>query len=170
MSLQIEVIRAAEFIRVGAEGQFDLPASKEALMLVTAACHKRGVDNAILDLRSVQPGAKPVFTTADLLELVNTFPAAGFTTNLRLAILYRSDPHRRARLFGFLGTLHGWQVQAFNDFEHAMAWFSKEQDAAPQAAPVATAKAIPVRVRSASAECGPRRPARSTAERAAVTR
>jgi hypothetical protein len=129
MSLQVEVIRAAEFVRVGAEGQFDLAASKAALANVAAACRKRGIDNAALDLRALQPGPKPVFTTADLVELVNTFPEVGFTKRLRLAILYRSDPHKRARLFAFVSTLHGWSVQAFGDFEHALHWLSSSQEA-----------------------------------------
>ena len=61
MSLQIELIRAAEFVRVGAEGQFDLAGSKAALAALAAACRKRGVDRALLDLRARdrQPDAEP---------------------------------------------------------------------------------------------------------------
>jgi len=128
MSLQIEIIRAVEFIRVGPEGEFDLGASKAALATLAAACRKRGVHNAVLDLRELQPGPKPVFTTSDLVELVNTFPEAGFTKRLRLAILYRSDPHKRARLFAFVSALHGWKVGAFGDFERAMLWLSSGQE------------------------------------------
>src|SRR6516164_7916236 len=130
MSLRVEIIRAAEFVRVGAEGKFDLAASKAALSTVAAACRKRGVEDAVLDLRALQPGPKPVFTTSDLVELVNTFPEVGFTKRLRLAILYRSDPHKRARLFAFVSTLHGWSVQAFGDFEHALHWLSSSQGTA----------------------------------------
>jgi len=147
MSLQIEIIRAAEFVRVGAEGRFDLPASKEALRTVVATCRQRGVDNAVLDLRTLQPGPKPVFTTSDLLELVNTFPEVGFTRKLRLAILYRSDPHKRARLFAFLGTLHGWRVQAFGDFERAVLWLAQGQEVASPPAEVVSGKAIPIKTR-----------------------
>ena len=142
MSFQIEIIRAAEFIRIGAEGQFDLPASKAALRTLAAACRKRGIDTAVLDLRALQPGPKPVFTTSDLLELVNTFPQVGFTKNLRLAILYRSDPHKRARLFAFLGTLHGWNVQAFADYEHALKWLSNVRE---EAHPELAGKPVPIR-------------------------
>ncbi|HTL58849.1 MAG TPA: hypothetical protein VL361_24390 [Candidatus Limnocylindrales bacterium] len=132
MSWQIELIRAAEFVRLGPEGRFDLAASKAALGALAAACHKRGVYNAVLDLRGMQPGPKPVFTTSDLVELVNTFPAAGFTKELRLAILYHSDPHKRARLFAFVGTLHGWDVCAFGDFEHALTWLTRPRSSPPR--------------------------------------
>ncbi len=109
---------------MGPEGYFDLPASKRALATLAAACRKRGIDHAIVDLRAVQPVPKPAFTTSDLLALVNAFPEAGFTKRLRLAIIYRSDPHKRARLFAFISTLHGWNVHAFADFEHAVRWLN----------------------------------------------
>jgi len=142
MSWQIELIRAAEFVRLGPEGEFNLSASKAALAAVAAACRKRGVDNAILDLRALQPGPKPVFTTTDLLELVNTFPAAGFTKRLRLAILYRSDPHKRARLFAFVSTLHGWKVSAFANFEQALAWLTNCDERAEAADEASAGKPI----------------------------
>jgi len=128
MPLQLEIIRATEFVRVGAKGQFDLAASKAALATVAGACRKRGIQHAILDLRALHPGPKPVFSPEDLIELVNTFPAVGFTQRLRLAVLYHSDPHKRARLFAFLSTLRGWSVRAFGDFEEALLWLAREQD------------------------------------------
>ena len=147
--MQLEIIRPAEFIRVGAQGRFDLAASKTALAIVAAACRKRGIQHAVLDLRTLQPGPKPVFTTADLAELVNTFPEVGFTRRLRLAILYRSDPHKRARLFAFLSTLHGWSVRALGDLEQALLWFSRSDEppgeARPQSGRVPAELAIPIR-------------------------
>jgi hypothetical protein len=125
MPLELEIIRATEFIRVGPKGQFDLAASKEALATLALACRKRGLDNALVDLRAFQPGPVPVFAPTDLVELVKTFPEVGFSKRLRLAILYRSDPHRRARLLSFLSQLHGWNVRAFGDFEAALGWLSQ---------------------------------------------
>src|SRR5215472_2057774 len=128
MSLELHIIRASEFIRVGAQGHFDLPSSKTALADLALACRKRGIDHAMLDLRALHIGPTPVFTPADLAELVSTFPEAGFTHRQRLAILYSSDPHRRARLFAFLSTMHGWAVKAFGDFEEALVWLSADED------------------------------------------
>jgi hypothetical protein len=124
MPFQVEVIRAAEFVRLGARGHFDFAASTAALATLARACRKRGIRHAVMDLRELRPGPKPVFTQADLIKLVRFLPQVGFPRRLRLAILYTSDPHRRARLFAFLSTLHGWSVRAFADFEEALGWLS----------------------------------------------
>jgi hypothetical protein len=63
----------------------------------------------------------------DLAALVNTFREIGFTRKQRLAVLYESDPHFRARLFAFIGKLRGWTVQAFRSFEDAIQWLSSEE-------------------------------------------
>jgi len=146
MPLELQIIRATDFIRLGAQGHFDLAASKAALTQLAAACRKRAIHQALLDLRELRPGPKPVFTPADLLELVNTFREAGFTHDQRLAILYHSDPHRRARLFAFLSNLRGWTVQAFGDFEKAILWLSSgTATPAGAAARSPSEKQIPVR-------------------------
>jgi hypothetical protein len=149
MPFQLEIIRATEFVRLGAEGHFDLAASKEALATLAKSCQKRGTENAIMDLRALEPGPKPVFTPQDLLELVNTFPEMGFDKKrFRLAILYRSDPHKRARLFSFLSTLHGWSVQAFINFEQALLWLSHGHDVESKPERTKGERQIPVRFSS----------------------
>jgi hypothetical protein len=144
MPLELQIIRASEFVRLGAQGHFDLTASKAALAELAAACRKRGIHQALMDLRALHPGPKPVFSPADLIELVNTFREVGFTHEQRLAILYQSDPHHRARLFAFLSIVRGWNVQAFGDFEQALTWLSgdSEHTAASRSA---AEKKIPVR-------------------------
>ncbi|HXJ74643.1 MAG TPA: SUMF1/EgtB/PvdO family nonheme iron enzyme, partial [Candidatus Dormibacteraeota bacterium] len=59
-----------------------------------------------------------------MVVLVNTFREVGFTHKQRLAVLYGSDPHHRARLFAFIAKLRGWKVQAFDSFEDAIHWLS----------------------------------------------
>jgi hypothetical protein len=158
MPLRLEIIRAAEFVCVGAEGKFDLAASKAALAALATACRKRGIQHAIVDLRTVNPGPKPMFTPGDLVALVNTFPEVVFTRDrLRLAVLYRSDPHKRARMFSFLSTLHGWSVQPFGDFEQALLWLSKGEEAAAAPARQPTSKQ-PVPVRYVDGGPAPKRP------------
>jgi hypothetical protein len=132
MPQELQIIRASEFVRMGAQGNFDLAASKVALAELAAACRKRGIPHAMLDLRALHPGPKPVFSPSDLAELVNTFREVGFTHQERLAILYGSDPHHRARLFAFLSAMHGWAVRAFGDFEEALLWLSSPQEPVPQ--------------------------------------
>src|SRR3954464_9116821 len=127
MPLELQIIKAREFVRLNPRQEFDLPASKAALAALAAACRKRNIDQAMLDLRELQPGPTPVFSPSDLSELVNTFHEMGFQMDQRLAVLYSADPHRRARLFAFISTLKGWNVGAFDDFEDALLWLAGEE-------------------------------------------
>ena len=145
MPQELQIIRASEFIRFGAQGHFDLPASKAALAELAAVCRKRGIAHAMLDLRALHPGPKPVFSPADLAELVGTFHEVGFTRQERLAILYGSDPHHRARLFAFLSTMHGYTVRAFGDFEEALLWLASGEGPSPARRRSPGEKQVPVR-------------------------
>ncbi len=127
MPIELQIIRASEFIRLGAQGHFDLAASREALAHLARACRKRRIQQALLDLRALQLGPKPVFSPADIASLIGTFRELGFTADHRVAVLYSSDPHGRAWLFGFLGRLHGWNVGTFSSFEEAIVWLEGEE-------------------------------------------
>jgi hypothetical protein len=129
MPQEVQIIRASEFIRMSPQGHFDPAASKEALAKLARACRKRGINQAMIDLRALAPGPTPVFSPADLAALVSAFAEIGFTRDERLAVLYRSDPHHRARLFALLSSMHGWSVRAFGDFEKALLWLSGNQEA-----------------------------------------
>lgn len=145
MPLELHIIRAHEFIQLGPHGRFDLAASKATLAQLARACRKRNIDQALVDLRALHPGRKPVFSRNDLIELVGTFSEAGFTHRQRLAILYQSDPHHRARLFAFLSTMHGWHVQAFGDFEEAFLWLASSPVPEAKRARSPGEKLLPVR-------------------------
>jgi hypothetical protein len=147
MPMELQIIRAHEFVRLGAHGRIDLKASKEILAELAAACRKRGINQALLDLRALHVGPKPVFSPNDLAVLVNTFREIGFTHRERLAVLYTADPHRRARLFSFIATLHGWTVRAFDGFEEALTWLSGADPGHPEVEADSTtrAKRVPVR-------------------------
>ena len=127
MPFELQVIRAAEFIRVGPHGHLDLAGSKAALAALALACQKRGLNQALLDLRALPVPPKPMFSPAELAALVETFREIGFGPSQRLAILYRSDPHQGARMFAFISRMRGWQVRAFEDFEQAVLWLSEQQ-------------------------------------------
>src|ERR1043166_184175 len=128
MPLDLQIIRASEFIRLGAQGRIDVEASREMLADLAKACRKRGVDRALLDLRALHPGPKPVFSVEDVASLVNNFHEIGFRKEQRLAVLYSSDPHHRARLFALISRLRGWQVRAFGHFEEAIVWLWETTD------------------------------------------
>ena len=54
MPLELQIIRACEFIRAGAQGRPDMEASRAMLRELAAACRRRGIDRALLDLRAWQ--------------------------------------------------------------------------------------------------------------------
>jgi hypothetical protein len=145
--MELQIIRAQEFVRLGAHGQFDLKASKAVLATLARACYKRGIHQALLDLRALHPGPKPVFSQDDLVTLVNTFREIGFTRQQRLAVLYKSDPHRRAGMFASIARLRGWSVKAFHEFEDAVTWLSgAEKEPSKAEADIADqAEKVPVR-------------------------
>jgi len=145
MPTELQIIRAQEFIRLGPKGHFDMKASKAALALLAAACCKRGIHQALMDLRALHPGPKPVFSPNDLVKLVNTFHEVGFTHEHRLAVLYGSDPHHRARLFAFIAKMRHWKVQAFDNFEQAMLWLAASGETPAEIEHTPVAKEVPVR-------------------------
>lgn len=127
MPIELQVIRASDFVRLGPRGRFDFEESKLALANLARACQKRGIYRALLDLRAFTPPPAPIFSPADLAALVYTFHEMGFTKEHRLAVLYSVDPHHRARLFAFIGRMRGWNVAAFDNFEDALLWLSDGQ-------------------------------------------
>ena len=147
MPVELQIIKASDFIRLGPEGEFDLAVSKKLLAELVAACHKRGINRAMMDLRALHPGPKPVFSPTDLATLVNTFREIGFTRDQKLAVLYGADPHDRAKMFAFIGKLRGWHVAAFGNFEEAMVWLSDDEQAEPDTRCQPSAEIVPLKLR-----------------------
>ena len=148
--MELQVIRASDFIRLTAEGHFDLAASKTVLAQLAGACRKRGIDRAMLDLRALHPGPTPVFSPTDLAKLVGTFREIGFTHQEKLAVLYSSDPFHRARMFAFISKLRGWKVAAFGSFEEAMVWLSEDEKAAAECEAKSDGQPVALRIRAAA--------------------
>ena len=123
MSVQLEIIRAPEFIRFGPKGEFDLVGTCGAMHSLAEACKKRGLNRALVDNRNARAELSP----NELAAIVNAFCDIGFTRDLRLAILHSAERYQRARLFAFISRIKGWNVRAFGDFEQAMCWLSADQ-------------------------------------------
>jgi len=123
MPIELEIIRAAEFIRVGTQGHFDLTASCAVLSKITTACKRRGIERALVDVRDSVANLNPT----ELAALVNVFRDIGFSRDQRLAILHAEERSHRPRMFAFISRMKGWNVRAFGDFEQAMYWLSSEQ-------------------------------------------
>src|SRR5262245_50615907 len=172
MPIELQVIRASEFVCLGADEHLDLETSKEALRALSRACLKRGVNGAMVDLRTLPVLAKPHFTASELAALVGTFREAGFSRQHRLAILYRHDVHGGIRDFAFISRMRGLQVQAFGEFEAAMHWLSGVQaqqgERHEQGVPIPIAKRpggakrIPVRASVESIDRSTPQPVRRT--------
>jgi hypothetical protein len=120
--MELQIIRAADFIRLGPRGRIDLETSRGFLRELASACRRRGISRALVDIRDIIPGPKPRLSPRELASLVNCFKEMGFCESDRLAVLYEKDPHHGARIFAFIGELQGWNVKAFHDFEQAVSW------------------------------------------------
>jgi len=118
--VELQIIRACEFVRVGAKGEFDFESTRPILMALATACGKRGVDRSLLDVR----GASSNLTPNDLAALVNVFTEAAHSTRLRLAIVHTGDQNYRAKLFAFFSAMRGRKVRSFESFEEALVWLS----------------------------------------------
>jgi hypothetical protein len=130
MPLELQIFRASEFVRLGAQGQLDLSASYAALVTLAKACIVRQINRALLDVREIRTNLTP----DDLAALVRAFDDLGFTADHKLAVLHRGDQDYRARLFAMIGRLRGWDVQAFENFEGAVHWLSQPSAPAQPAA------------------------------------
>ena len=148
MPLELQIIRACEFIRAGTHGRPNLEASRAVLRELASACRRRGIDRALLDVRDLQPGERRAFSPDDLASLVNTFHEIGFTYQQRLAVLYSEDPYHGVRMFAFIGSLRGWKVRAFGDFEAALCWLGDSEDISEENQPAENPVALPLPILS----------------------
>jgi hypothetical protein len=135
MPVELDIIRASEFVRLDPQEHLDFEASKRALEALALACWKRGLDRALLDLRALPVLARPWFTQTELAALVRTFQEAGFSRQQRLAVLYQYDVHGGIRNFAFFSRMRGLRVRAFQDFEEAFSWLSKKMEGKDESRP-----------------------------------
>ncbi len=124
MPVELQIIRACEFVRLGARGEFDFESTRAVLKTLADACHKRGIERAMIDVR----GATSNLTPKDLAELVSAFGKAAVSKRLWLAILHTGDQDYRAKLFVFFSAMRGRKVRAFEKFEEGLNWLSTLDD------------------------------------------
>jgi hypothetical protein len=123
MPVDLQIIRASEFVRVDASGRFDLESTKGVLIALAHACHKRSVFHALIDVR----GGTSDLTPGDLAALASAFSKTTVSKRLRLALLHNGNQNYRAKLFAFIGTMRGEKIRAFEDFEEALDWLSTSE-------------------------------------------
>lgn len=127
-AIELQVIRAGDFICFDAEEHLNFEESKKVLEQLALACRKRGIDRAMVDLRELPVPDKPRFTEAQLEGLVGAFRDSGFGHRQRLAILHRHDVHGTIREFTSIGRKRGLQVQSFFEYDKAMHWLGKSME------------------------------------------
>jgi len=124
MPLELQIIRAAEFIRMGPKGEFDMVASCAVLTEFGKGMPDARNGSALLDVRKATAPLAP----KEMAALVKTFfTEIGFTQNHRLAILHSGDPYRgRERSRSSAGCGDG-KLRAFGDFGrgHGLAFLGK---------------------------------------------
>ena len=128
MPIEIYVISASDFVRLNSDKLINFEDSKKVLQGLAAACQKRGLDRAMVDVRDLPVPDKPQFTNAELAALFEVIRAAGFTRRQRLAVLYWRDVYGGLRNFTFFARMRSLRVQAFHEFESAMNWLWKDTD------------------------------------------
>jgi len=126
MPFEVQIIRACEFVRLGAHGEFDFESTRDVLKNLADACHKRGIERAMLDVR----GATSNLTPKDLAGLVSAFARAAASKRLWLAIVHTGDQNYRAKLFVFFSAMRGRKVREFEKFEDGLEWLSILEDSA----------------------------------------
>lgn len=128
MPIELEIIRAGEFVRMGTKGQFDLASSCAVLSKLAMAFKRRGIHRALVDVRN----SIAILNPTELAALVNVLHDIGFSQNQRIAILHAKERSQRPRMFAFISRMKGWRVEAFTKFEEAMCWLSEPEEEKPE--------------------------------------
>jgi hypothetical protein len=125
MPVELQIIRACDFVRMGTHGEFDFEKTREALADLASACRRRGVHRALIDVRKSHSSLSP----NDIAALVTVFSENAVTRYLRLAIVYAGRQSYRTKLFVFFSSMRARKVRAFEEFEEALVWLSKPDQA-----------------------------------------
>lgn len=123
MPVDLQIIRACEFVRVNTRGEFDLERTRRVLMALANACRKRGISRALIDVREATSNLTP----NDLAALVTVFKEHTASRELRLAIIHKRDQNYRAKLFAFFSAMRGRTVRTFESFEEGLTWLSEAE-------------------------------------------
>ena len=141
MPIDLQIIRAHEFIRLDAHGHLDFEGSRAVFKVLAQTCQKRGLTRAMLDVRNMRASLTPT----ELAMLVGDFCALGFSRQQRLALLHSTEQDCRANLFALISHSRGWTVEAFDSFESALDWLALNDAAGEERTPSSsTEQSIPI--------------------------
>jgi hypothetical protein len=120
MFYDIRMISAKDFIRLDAEGKFDLAATQHMLRDAMWACFNSSVGRVLLDIRE----ASADMSVAQVVSLAaicgEIMPGM---KDHKIAILNRpKDELDRAQILASMAAQHQWNIRAFREFEEAFDW------------------------------------------------
>jgi hypothetical protein len=115
MHYDFRMIRGKDFLRLDAQGHFDMAATRNMLRDTIWACTQSKMGRVLLDIRD----ASTTLTTAQMFQLAQVCQEVSPTTEEhRIAILNRpTDDLDRAETVANAAAEHGWNIAVFRDFE-----------------------------------------------------
>jgi signal transduction histidine kinase len=114
----VKIIRSREFIRLRADGEADLEAGERLLKEIAQAGEGLETFEVLVDTREVSGR----LSTADLWTLCERLVRYRRTFAHRTAILCPLERFDHARFFALCAENHGFNIQAFSEYEDAMEW------------------------------------------------
>lgn len=120
MPYDFRMIRGKDFIRLDAEGHFDMAATRRMLLDVIWACARSRMGRVLLDVRD----ASTTLTAAQVVQLAEVCrEVSPSTEEHKIAILNRpQDELDRAAIVAEVAAGHGWNIAVFRDFEESFDW------------------------------------------------
>jgi hypothetical protein len=122
MPTNIKLIRAPEFLKATAEGDYDLKQSRQLLLGLASAVPAAEDVDVLIDTRDVSSR----LTLPSLYELAREFTDLRIAANRRTAILVPGDRYEDAEFFAITAGGMGRRVRAFTSFEEVFDWLTSE--------------------------------------------
>jgi hypothetical protein len=122
MPTNIRLIRAQEFLKATAEGDYDLKESRKLLLGLASAVPAPEDVDVLIDTREVSSR----LTLPSLYELAREFTDLRIAANRRTAILVPADRYEDAEFFAITAGGMGRRVSAFTSFEEVFDWLAAD--------------------------------------------
>lgn len=122
MPYDLRIVRSREFVRLDAQGHFDVTASRQLLSDLLFACARSRIGRIMLDVRD----ATADLTVAQLSSLAQAAREVNPPPDEhRIAILTRPEVQfDRATALAGAAQDNGWNIEAFHGFEESFDWLS----------------------------------------------
>src|SRR3954470_24702541 len=120
MTYNIKVIRATEFVRARAHGDFDLERSTLMLEAIARAAESLDDFEIMVDTR----GVTQAMGATQLWYLAEKLVKHRHTFSRKTAVLCPEARFDHIRFFSLCAERRGFNIQPFTEYEHAMDWLT----------------------------------------------